>query len=76
MCPYDYWKLDNFQLRPYRIAAEIDSMFAEKRFSGIGVLNFIRADLDIYDNGNGGIVLNYYAIRGNEDKINPLVTQQ
>lgn len=76
MCPYDYWKLDNFQLRPYRIAAEIDSMFAEKRFSGIGVLNFIRADLDIYDNGNGGIVLNYYAVRGNEDKINPLVTQQ
>nr|DAG03270.1 MAG TPA: hypothetical protein [Siphoviridae sp. ct2D011] len=51
-------------------------MFAEKRFSGIGVLNFIRADLDIYNNGNGGIVLNYYAIRGNEDKINPLVTQQ
>lgn len=72
LCPYDCWELKDFQLRPYRIAGEIDSMLAEKRFSGIGVLNFLRADEDIYNNYLGGITLNYLAIRGNEDKVNPL----
>ena len=38
ICHYDQWTLQDFQLRPYRIAAEIDSMFDGKTFieSGTG----------------------------------------
>ena len=30
--------LDDFQLRPYKIAAELDAMFNESRLTGIGTL--------------------------------------
>ena len=38
ICHFDQWTLKDFQLRPYKIAAEIDSMFNEKHLTGIGVL--------------------------------------
>ena len=38
LCHYDTWHLKDFQLRPYRIAAEIDSMFNSKHLTGIGTL--------------------------------------
>ena len=38
ICHLDQWQLKDFQLRPYRIAAEIDSMFNGKHLTGIGVL--------------------------------------
>jgi hypothetical protein len=31
-------------LRPYRIAAEIDTMFEDKHLTGIGKLNFLSAN--------------------------------
>jgi hypothetical protein len=38
VCHYDQWQLSNTQLRPYRIAAELDSMLNNTRLSGIGKL--------------------------------------
>ena len=38
ICHFDQWQLEDFQLRPYRIAAEIDSMFNKKHLTGIGTL--------------------------------------
>jgi hypothetical protein len=29
ICHYDLWQLKDFELRPYKIAAELDSMFNE-----------------------------------------------
>jgi hypothetical protein len=33
----------DFQLRPYRIAAELDSMFSDRHLTGIGTLQFLGA---------------------------------
>ena len=43
-CPYDEWLLDERSLRPYLIMQEIDAMFNESKLSGIGTLQFHRAD--------------------------------
>lgn len=43
-CPYDEWVLDENSLRPYLIMQEIDTMFNQAKMSGIGTLQFIRAD--------------------------------
>ena len=32
VCNVDNWQLKDFQLRPYRIAAELDTMFSNKHF--------------------------------------------
>ena len=44
ICHFDQWQLQDFQLRPYMIAAEIDTMFNEKHLTGIGTLNFLGAN--------------------------------
>jgi hypothetical protein len=38
ICHYDQWQLQDFALRPYKIAAEIDSMFDKTHLTGIGEL--------------------------------------
>lgn len=43
-CPYDEWVLDENSLRPYLIMQEIDTMFNGAKMSGIGTLQFVRAD--------------------------------
>lgn len=72
ICHFDDWDLNDFELRPYRIAGELDSMLDGQHLTGIGELNFLGADQDVYDDEYGGITLKYLAIRGNEDKVNPL----
>ena len=43
LCHPDHWNLGNFQLRPYKIAGEIDAMFNNSKMTGIGTLQFIGA---------------------------------
>ena len=40
LCHFDQWQLQDAKLRPYLLAAEIDTMFNEKHLSGIGTLYF------------------------------------
>ena len=72
ICHFDQWQLKDFQLRPYRIAAEIDSMFDEKHLSGIGLLHFLGANQMILTNEYAGLCLMYQAIHGGEDKTKML----
>lgn len=72
ICHFDQWKLTDFKLRPYRIAAELDSMFNKARFSGIGRLEFIGGLQMLLDDEYGGLTLRYRAINGEDDKKNPL----
>ena len=72
LCHFDDWDLENFELRPYRIAGEIDSMLDGQHLTGIGKLYFVSADQVIYDEEYGGVNLVYLAIRGHEDEVNPL----
>ena len=70
ICHFDQWQMRDFQLRPYKIAAEIDSMFNEKHLTGIGKLEFLGANQMILTDEYAGICLMYQAIHGDEDKIN------
>lgn len=72
ICHYDNWDLGDFDLRPYRIAGEIDAMLDKTHLTGIGELYFISATPYVYDEEFAGVTLTYLAVRGNEDKINPL----
>lgn len=72
ICHYDNWDLGDFDLRPYRIAGEIDSILDKTHLTGIGELEFVSAVPYIYDEEFAGVSLTYLAIRGNEDKVNPL----
>lgn len=69
ICHYNQWQLaDAFQLRPYRIAAELDSMLDKKHLTGIGQLNFIGAQQIILTDEFAGLCLLYDTIHGGEDK--------
>lgn len=70
ICHFDQWSLRDFQLRPYKIAAEIDSMLDGKRLTGIGKLEFLGANQMILTDEYAGLCLMYSAIHGEEDKIN------
>ena len=68
ICHFDQWHLNDFQLRPYRIAAEIDSMFNEQHLTGIGELHFMGANQIILNDEFAGLTLMYQAVHGEEDK--------
>ena len=68
ICHFDQWQLDNGQLRPYRIAAEIDSMFDNTHLTGIGTLEFLSAKQTVVNDEFAGITLLYTAIHGDEDQ--------
>ena len=70
ICHFDQWQLKDFQLRPYRIAAEIDSMFNNQHLTGIGELHFMGASQIILNDEFAGLTLMYQAIHGGEDKKN------
>ena len=79
ICHFDQWHLKNFQLRPYKIAAEIDSMFNGKHLTGIGNLEFLGANPLPINDEFAGFTLMYQAIHGDEDKknlLNPIENDQ
>ena len=68
ICHFDQWQLEDFQLRPYRIAAEIDSMLNNERLTGIGLFQFLGCNQIILNDEFAGLTLMYSAIHGGEDK--------
>lgn len=70
ICHFNQWHLQDFQLRPYRIAAELDSMFNNEHLTGIGELHFIGASQIILNDEFAGLTLMYQAVHGGEDKKN------
>lgn len=68
ICHFDQWQMKDFQLRPYRIAAELDSMFSNRHLTGIGTLQFLGAVQQNYTNEYAGLCLMYQAVHGEEDK--------
>ena len=70
ICHFDQWHLKNFQLRPYKIAAELDSMFNGKHLTGIGNLEFLGANPLPINEEFSGFTLIYRAVHGDEDKKN------
>lgn len=75
VCHYDQWNLKDFQLRPYKIAAEIDAMLDGKHLTGIGDLEFLEAHQILLTDEFAGLCMNYQAIHGQEDKKDAPVGQ-
>lgn len=74
VCHFNQWNLTDFSLRPYKIAAEIDSMFNNKKLTGIGTIDFIGANQIVLSDEFAGLTLMYQTIHGykGEDSINAL----
>lgn len=68
VCHYDCWQLKDFQLRPYRIAAELDSLLDKQHLTGIGELEFSGGNIIVLSDEMAGVCLQYSAIHGEEDK--------
>lgn len=68
ICHYDNWDLGDFELRPYRVAGEIDAMLDKTHLTGIGELEFVSATPYVYNEEFAGVSLTYLAVRGHEDQ--------
>ena len=74
ICHFDQWQLKDFNLRPYRIAAELDTIFNDTHLTGIGTLQFMGCNQLLLNEEFAGVSLMYAAIHGEEDKkgmLNP-----
>lgn len=69
ICWTDYWQLDDYQIRPLKIAGIIDGLFNNTHLSGIGTFNFIGCNQLVLDEELSGYTLMYRAVHGNDDKI-------
>lgn len=61
LCAYDYWLLDDFVLRPYAIAGELDGMINNSTLVNKGVADFVGAKQLVLNEYLGGCSL-YYKI--------------
>lgn len=69
LCHPDHWNLGDFQLRPYKIAGEIDSMVDRKKFIGIGEMEFMGADNLVMNGQLIGLVVDYRSVFSTEDVL-------
>ena len=72
ICHFDQWQLEDNELRPYRIAAELDTVLDNQRLTGIGKIEFLVASQIILNDEFGGLSLMYSVIHGEEDKVSAL----
>lgn len=68
VCHFDQWQMADFNLRPYRIAAELDSMLDNQKLTGIGLLQFLGAKHININDEFAGVCLMYQTYHGEEDK--------
>lgn len=70
ICHMDQWPLKDFALRPFKIAAEIDTIFNNKKFTGMGKLQFLGCKIVGINNEFAGVALLYGTVHGGEDRVN------
>jgi hypothetical protein len=61
--------MDNYQIRPVKIAGYIDGILNNTKLSGIGTLTFMGMNELVLDEVLSGYTLSYMAIHGSDDKI-------
>ena len=71
ICHTDYWQMDNYQIRPLKIAGFIDGILNNAKLSGIGTLQFISCNELVLDEVFSGYCLTYLATHGSDDLIEP-----
>ena len=68
VCHLENWQLKDFQLRPFKIAAELDYMFNDKKLTGIGYTQFLSAQEKVLSDEYAAVCLKYICYHGGEDK--------
>lgn len=63
--------MDDYQLRPLKIAGYIDGLLNECKLSGIGTFNFLGCNQIVLDENLSGYTLSYLAVHGSDDQIPP-----
>ena len=69
LCHPDHWNLGNFQLRPYKIAGEIDAMINNQKMTGIGTLQFMGANNLVLNDQLMGLTMIYRSVQSTEDVL-------
>lgn len=69
ICHTDYWAMDNYEIRPLKIAGYIDGILNNSKLTGIGTLNFMGCNELVLDEVLSGYTLSYRAIHGSDDRI-------
>lgn len=69
LCHPDHWNLGNFQLRPYKIAGELDAMFNKQKMTGIGELQFMGANNLVLNDQLMGLTMIYRSVQSTEDSL-------
>lgn len=69
LCHPDHWNLGNYQLRPYKIAGEIDAMFNMQKMTGIGELQFMGANNLVLNDQLMGLTMIYRSVQSTEDVL-------
>lgn len=71
LCQYEYWNLEDFKLRPYMIAGEVDALINNSFITGNGVADFVGAKSLILPD-MGGLTLYYNVETFTDDmKLHP-----
>ncbi len=61
--------MDNYQLRPLKIAGYIDGILNNAKLSGIGTFQFLGCTEIVLDENLSGYCLTFSAVHGSDDKI-------
>ena len=69
LCNTDYWMLEDYQLRPMKIAGIIDGLLNKTKLSGIGELQFLGLDQLVLSEELTGYSLTFLATHGNDDNL-------
>lgn len=62
------WELDNYAIRPWKMAGYVNGILNKSRLSGIGVLNLMGASEFTWNEDIGGVLLTYVATHSTDDK--------
>lgn len=73
ICHNDYWDIENYQLRPIKIAGYIDGILNETKLTGIGKFHFMGCNQLILNEDIAGYTLMYRAVHDvdGDDSIPP-----
>lgn len=74
ICHNDYWDIENYQLRPIKIAGYIDGILNETKLTGIGKFHFMGCNQLILNEDIAGYTLMYRAVHDvdGDDSIPPV----
>lgn len=69
ICNSEFCQMQDYQIRPLKIAGYIDSVMNKARLSGIGQLQFVGCRQMLLDENQIGYVLRYKTINGTDDRL-------